>query len=212
MDTNTLVREIHHRLKNNLQTIVSLINLHLPHVKDDKAIEILKDVQGSITALSFVYEQMHHFEQGLKIDVDTHVDRLISYLRKLYRGQISNINIKTNIEKSVSLDIDTAIPCTLLINELISNSIKHAFPDSRQGIIHINLQKKNDDYFLSVQDDGVGIPQNWTQQKGFGMLLMNALADNLGGELMMNSNQGTQFSINFSEIRRSPINAKNSNS
>ncbi|MEM6398981.1 MAG: histidine kinase dimerization/phosphoacceptor domain -containing protein [Cyanobacteria bacterium P01_D01_bin.116] len=198
-EKEVLLKEIHHRVKNNLQIISSLLRLQSGYIKDKQALEIFQDSQNRVRAMALIHENLYQTKDLSKIEFSEYIRKLKNNLVRCYNNR--NINININIEKLL-LKLDTAIPCGLIINELISNSIKHAFKNSDKGEIYvefINLQK--DKYSLSVSDNGVGVSENIDSLKkqSLGLELVWNLVEQLEGTIVYNSKLGTSFRITFAE-------------
>ena len=194
-----LLKEIHHRVKNNLQIISSLLRLQSRYIKDKQALEIFQDSQIRVRAMALIHENLYKTNDLAKIEFSEYIRKLKHNLIRCY--QINNININTNIEK-IFLKIDTAIPCALIINELVSNSIKHAFKNSDEGEIYVEfLTLQQGKYSLSVSDNGIGVPKNIDSLKkqSLGLQLVWNLVEQLEGTIVYNSKFGTSFRITFAE-------------
>ena len=169
------------------------------YIKDKQALEIFQDSQNRVRAMALIHENLYQTKDLTKIEFSEYIRKLKNNLVRCYNNR--NINININIEKLL-LKLDTAIPCGLIINELISNSIKHAFKNSDKGEIYvefINLQK--DKYSLSVSDNGVGVSENIDSLKkqSLGLELVWNLVEQLEGTIVYNSKLGTSFRITFAE-------------
>jgi PAS domain S-box-containing protein len=200
LEKETLLQEIHHRIKNNMQVISSLLSLQSKYIKDKKDIELFKESQNRISSMSLVHEKLYQSGDFTKIDFNIYVNDLVKSLFHSY-GAISN-NIVPNIKvNNVSLGIDSAIPCGLIINELITNSLKHAFPDGKKGEIKVILaQTGQNEFELVIRDNGVGIAEgiDFDQSDTLGLHLVKILAENqLHGEINLVKKNGSEFKINF---------------
>jgi PAS domain S-box-containing protein len=198
-EKEVLLREIHHRVKNNMQIVSSLLRLQSQNIEDKKYRDIFIDSQNRIHAMALIHEKLYQSESLAQINFKEYIDGIVSNIFESY-GQKSNIKLDINIE-NILINIDNAVPCGLIINELVTNSLKYAFPDGRQGIIKISV-KSNDNGLiqLSISDDGIGIPKDLDirNTKTLGLTLITALAENqLNGELIINREKGTEFQINF---------------
>ncbi|MEM9926335.1 MAG: histidine kinase dimerization/phosphoacceptor domain -containing protein [Cyanobacteria bacterium P01_D01_bin.50] len=194
-----LLKEIHHRVKNNLQIISSLLRLQSGYIKDKQALEVFLDSQNRVRAMALIHENLYQNNDLAKIEFSDYIRKLKHNLIRCY--QINKIEIKTNIEK-ICLNIDTAIPCGLIINELVSNSIKHAFKNSDEGEIYVEfiaLQKGK--YSLSISDNGMGVSENidLLKKQSLGLKLVWNLVEQLEGEIVYHSKFGTLFRISFAE-------------
>jgi PAS domain S-box-containing protein len=197
-EKNILLQEIHHRVKNNMQIISSLLSLQSRYVNEEIALNLLKESQGRIRAMALVHEKLYQSENLGNINFAEYIKSLIMELESLYRVNKSLLKTEINVE-DVYLDINAAIPCGLIINELISNTIKHAFKEGTEGNINIKFSRKENDYILSVQDNGIGLPSNISLENTdtLGLKLVNALVKQLEGTTEIKRNNGTQFIIKF---------------
>lgn len=196
-----LLREIHHRVKNNLQIIISLFNLQSHYVNDQKAFAALKEGQDRIKSMALIHERFYQNE-GLMIDFDEYIKRLVENLLISFNITPGRITYKINAEK-ISLDIDSAVPCGLIINELVSNSIKHGFSEEEQGEILIGFHSLQDGKVeLTVRDTGKGLPDDFNVEESdsLGMQLINALANQLDGNLLIEPGPGAFFRLIFTPV------------
>jgi PAS domain S-box-containing protein len=200
-----LLQEIHHRVKNNLQVISSLLRLQSRYIKDQEAVDIFKETQNRVRSISILHEKLYQSDDLAKIKFDEYVKILAEDL--LYFYELDKNHIKMNIDvEDVSLNIETAIPCGLLIDEMVANSLKYAFPDGRVGEITINLHSDDDNKFnLMVSDNGVGIPIDIDQEKTdtFGMQLIKYLTRQLRGTIELDNSNGTKYNLSFNELNYS---------
>ncbi|MCK4250878.1 PAS domain S-box protein [candidate division WOR-3 bacterium] len=208
-EKEVLLKEIHHRVKNNMQIISSLLNLQSRYIKGKKALEMFQNSQARIRAMALVHEKLYRSQDLARINFVEYVNDLV---KQLFRSHgISPAKIKFNIKiKDVFLDINTAIPCSLIINELVSNSLKHAFPASakaaagkpngRKGKIDIvfNLGEDNK-LLLMVKDNGIGLPDkiDIKNTTTLGLQLVTTLVEQLGGTIEVDMKRGTTFKIKF---------------
>ncbi len=198
-----LLREIHHRVKNNMQIISSLLRLQSKYIKDEKYRVLFEESQNTIRSMSLIHEKLYNSEDMAKLDFKEYIGDLVNSLFHSYGVNTSLITSRINIE-NVSLGIDFAIPCGLIINELITNSLKYAFPDGRKGEIKIAFSKINENiYELFVGDNGVGIPNDIDigNTESLGLRLVTMLVnDQLEGEIYLKRNNGTKFRIVFKGV------------
>ena len=194
-----LLKEIHHRVKNNLQVITSLLNLQSSAITQPEVLAMFMESQSRIRSMALIHEKLYQSEDLAKIDFAEYVESLTNYLFRTYVVNSSLIRLHVQIE-NVSLDVDAALPCGLMINELVSNSIKYAFPGERKGEINIRLFRREDDRLvLSVKDNGVGLPDevDIKNSKSLGLKLVNILTKQLGGELDYTRTGGTEYKVVF---------------
>jgi PAS domain S-box-containing protein len=201
-EKKVLLREIHHRVKNNMQIISSLLNLQTIYINNEKVVDILKESQNRIKSMAMIHEKLYESSGLTRIGFSDYITHLTTYLFQSYIVDMKRIELKLDVE-DILLDIDTAIPCGLIINELVTNSIKHAFDDGKEGSIIIQLHKLNDKLFLSVRDDGVGFPKtlDYKNTETLGLQLINSLVMQLDGTLELKINHGTEFKIMFNEMQ-----------
>lgn len=192
-----LLREVHHRVKNNLQIISSLLNLQSSYITDEEAFEVFKESQNRVKSMAMIHEKLYQSGNFAEINVAEYLKSLTENIYSSYGINMNIIKLKINAE-NIFLDINKAVPCFLLINEVITNSIKHAFPDGRSGKITIDFHEDRG-YIISIKDDGIGLPKNLNLKKTetLGMQLINALTSQLDGELEVKSNGGTEFIVHF---------------
>ena len=198
-EKDILLREIHHRVKNNMQIISSLLNLQSQYVKDKESLEMFRESRNRILSMAFVHEKLYQSEDLTKIDFDGYIRSIAQHL--LRTCSIDPGAVKLNINCSdVLLSVDVAVPCGLIINELISNAFKHAFPEGRKGEITIDFRPDADNRLaLVVSDTGIGLPEDIdiSGAKTLGLQLIKDLADQLKGTLEIERDGGTAFRITF---------------
>jgi len=197
-----LLKEIHHRVKNNLQIISSLIRLQSRYINDEKISEILNDSQNRIKSMSMVHEKLYQSDNLSKVDLEEYINNLAAELFRSYGKSIRKIRLRVEVCK-ILMDADATINFGLIINELLSNSLKYAFPDDLEGEIVIKFYQNSDgNYILLVGDNGIGLPSdfNLSQSKSLGMRLVNNLCNQLNGELEIIRENGTLFLIKFENL------------
>ncbi len=198
-EKEVLLREVHHRVKNNLQVISSLLNLQTASVGDEQAVEILRESQNRVRSMAMVHEQLHRSRDLSRIDFGEYVRNLAASLFSSYGIDSSKVALRLNLG-AAWFPIDTAIACGLIVQELVSNSLKHAFPGDRKGGIRIDLRLTPPKRWqLVVADDGVGLPGHIKPEDGasLGLKLVRILADQLDAAVACSSDQGTEFRIVF---------------
>ncbi len=196
-DKNLLLREIHHRVKNNLQVISSLLRLQSRHIEDEAALEAITESRNRVRSMSILHQNLYQEDKLTKVEVKQYLDELIEGLFKSYNIKKDQITLVKNIQE-IDLDVDTLIPLGLIVNELISNTLKHAFPDHTDGNLSITLKTENNRMKLEVQDNGVGIdPASFTNSKSFGNRLIHAFVKKLNGHLEILNNDGSTTTITF---------------
>jgi two-component sensor histidine kinase len=194
-----LLREIHHRVKNNLQTITSLLDLQAESIKDEESKKAFKSSQSRIRSMALIHEKLYKSKNLERIKAREYIQHLIEYLEGTYQTSSSRITIQTEIE-NLFLNLDVAIPCGLIINELVSNSMKYAFTAMGKGIVNVKLQKQGNKILtLIVEDNGTGIPENVNpvNSPSLGLQLVSLLTKQLNGKLRIDRSDGTTVSISF---------------
>jgi len=198
LEKETLLKEIHHRVKNNLQVIASLLNLQSQYVKDEQTLAVIKDSQNRIKAMALIHEKIYQSESLDQIDYGDYLEKITRSLFESYGVSPRKIALKIHA-KDVVLHIDKAIPCSLIINELVSNSFKHAFPNDRAGEVRIDVQLEGDTVRLLYSDTGIGLPESVTLDHtgSLGMRLITGLVQQLKGTVEIQRVGGTTFLIAF---------------
>ena len=203
MEKEVLLKEVHHRVKNNLQVISGLLNLQSNYIKDESVRRVFKDSQGRIKTMALIHEGLYQREQLAQIDCTDYIQKLATNILGSYFIEKGRVQLSVNVDHS-RLPLDTIIPCGLIINELVSNAAKHAFPNNREGVVRIELNSTGKDtFYLEVGDNGVGFPEglDFRNTNTLGMQLAVILTEQLGGEITMERNNGTTFGITFREYR-----------
>ncbi|MBU7048212.1 MAG: PAS domain S-box protein [Theionarchaea archaeon] len=196
-----LLREIHHRVKNNLQVVSSLLNLQSEHIKDSLYTEMLKESQNRIRTMALIHEKLYQSENLANIDISEYITSVVNGLIRSYNVD-ERITLSINVE-NIPLSVDAAIPCGLIINELVSNCLKHAFPHKRKGVVTITLCQTQGLNELVVKDDGAGIPDtiDLKNMETLGLDLVTTLAEKqLNGTITLEKTGGTTFTIRFREV------------
>ncbi len=195
-----LLQEIHHRVKNNMQVIKSLLNLQAAAIQDDRLKEQFNESSNRVNAMAIVHEILYQSDSLARIDLHAYVNRLASGLFAMYRASVRGIRLSIKIQQ-VFLSMDEAVPCGLVINELISNSLKYAFPDHHSGEITIEAHARDPEQIeLHVSDNGIGLPQAIDLQRvsTLGLKMVRGLIESqLGGTIQIDRRQGTRFNIRF---------------
>ena len=197
-EKEVLLKEIHHRVKNNLQVISSLLNLQAGTIEDPDAVETLKESQSRIRSMAFVHESLYQSDNLSEVDLGRYIHVLTTHLFRTYKINTSLISLDIDAEDA-GLSVDATIPCGLIINELISNSLKYAFPGGREGRIYVDLHSENGQLTLIAGDDGVGFAEDvdFRNTESLGLQLVNTLVDQIDGTIELNGKEGTEFRITF---------------
>jgi len=198
-EKETLLQEVHHRVKNNMQVITSLLQLQFNNIENIQIKEALKESQSRVYAMSAVHETLHGAKNLSKIDLKNYISKITNSIFQTYSTDLQKVKLKSDIETS-AISINQAYPLGLIINELISNSLKYAFPDDKKSEISVTMKKLDKELELTVVDNGVGIPADldWKHSKSLGLKLVRTLVENqLDGSIDMDSKNGTKFTIKF---------------
>jgi PAS domain S-box-containing protein len=220
-------KEIHHRIKNNLQVISSLLDLQAEKfrdkgcIEDSEVLKAFRESQDRVMSIALIHEELHEGRGNDTLNFSPYLERLVKNLFQTYRIGNANTSLNLELEENIFLDMDIAVPLGIIINELISNSLKYAFPGREKGIIQIKLCReesgecanniesekvvcKGTNFVLKVSDNGVGMPENLNSESSdsLGLQLVSILVDQLNGKLELNRNNGTEFTIRFSTNER----------
>ena len=193
-----LLKEIHHRVKNNLQIVMSLLNSQSAYINNDAALTAIHDSQHRVHAMSLIHQKLYSSENVSSINMSVYIRELVSYLSESFDAR-KHIRFHLDIEP-LEMDVSQAVPLGLILNEAITNSIKYAFPDKRNGIISILLLADGPDhYLLTISDNGIGMPVHEKDKKpsSLGMSLMAGLSEDIDGKFSIENNNGTVIKISF---------------
>jgi two-component sensor histidine kinase len=212
-EKEVLLQEIHHRVKNNMQIISSLLRLQSRQTDEKKEVDMLLESQNRIRSMALIHEKLYQSEDLAHVDFNEYIRDLTKGLFRSYRAGTDKIVFRADLEDAL-IGIDTAIPCGLIVNELVSNALKHAFPGGRKGEIQIGfrrigdlesgIQHENSEMFeLKVRDNGIGMPQDmdFRNTESLGLRLVSTLSENqLQGAIHLTGRGGTEFQIRFKDI------------
>jgi len=202
-----LLQEIHHRVKNNLQVISSLLYLQTTKIQDPQTLDILRDSQNRVKSMALIHEKLYQTKDLAKVDLGEYIHNLASYLFRSYTASAGAIQLRVQAD-NIFLGIDTAVPCGLIINELVSNALKHAFPEGSLGEIQIEFRvdsalpdadESEQLFTLLVRDNGIGFPAaiDFQNTASLGLQLVNTLVNQLDGVIELQPGSGTEFKIQF---------------
>ena len=197
-EKEVLLKEVHHRVKNNLQVISSILNLQSSYVDDPKTLEILRESQQRIKSMSFIHETIYRTSDFSRLEFMDYLKTIISNLIQSYRSAKTRVDFISDMN-SVGLNLDQAIPCGLIVNELVSNSLKYAFKGREHGKLTVRLNEEDGVIMLAVMDDGIGLPADFAFEKNnsLGIQLVYALLDQIDATVKVVQTEGTQFFISF---------------
>jgi two-component sensor histidine kinase len=194
-EKDLLLREIHHRVKNNLQIIASLLKLQSRSITDPHVLEAIQSSQSRIRAMALVHERIYRSHKIAEINLKDYLTYLTKQIFQFYNIQQHHITLKVTMD-DILADIDTVTPLGLIINELVSNSLKHAFPDGRKGTITLECYREDPGSLRFIyHDDGVGMPAGfeWKTAESLGLRMVNSLVDQLNGSIELAGGEGTTF-------------------
>lgn len=211
-----LIKEIHHRVKNNLMVISSLLNLQSKYIKDKESLNIFKESQSRAQSMALIHERLYRSDDMKKINFGEYIETLSNDLYHTYVLDPGHIKLNLDVEDA-KIDINTSVPLGLIVNELVSNCMKHAFPadyirgqvndkftssNERSGEIDIRFKKIDDQFLLNVKDNGIGFPEglDYENTDSLGLQLVNMLVDQIGGQIELKTENGTEFRITFKEM------------
>jgi PAS domain S-box-containing protein len=200
-EKNMLLKEIHHRVKNNLMIISSLLNLQSSYIKDKQALDVFTESQNRARSMALIHEKLYKSTDLKRIDFGEYINSLSRELVHTYSSNSCIIKLKTNVEP-ISLDINTAVPLGLIINELVTNSLTHAFPESKLGEINVDFHSKDNHYEFIIKDNGIGFPEDldFRNTDSLGLQMVTNLTNQIDGEIELNNSKGTEFKIKFQEL------------
>nr|MBP6827716.1 sensor histidine kinase [Saprospiraceae bacterium] len=197
-EVQTLLREIHHRVKNNLQIISSLLRMQARRTSDENTLEALRTGQARIRSMALLHQRLYQGEQLKDIPMSPYLTELSQSLLDAYRVDEDRIRFRTEIEP-IDLDVDTAIPLGLIANELMTNALKYAFPEDRSGEILLSLKKTDHGFALQVSDNGIGMKLSEGKpaagRNTYGLELVESLAQKLNGQLVFSNGKGTRTTL-----------------
>jgi two-component sensor histidine kinase/CheY-like chemotaxis protein len=212
-----LLKEIYHRVKNNLMVISSLLNLQSRYIKDKKTLDVFRESQNRAKSMALIHERLYRSDDLKRINFGEYIRTLVIDLYRTYVSDSSFIKPNISVE-DIMIDINTAVPLGLIVNELVSNSMKHAFPaihvlestddsfenqEGMSGEISINFKSDDENFILSVMDNGIGFPEelDFKNTDSLGLRLVNSLTDQIHGNIQLKRNNGTEFRITFKETK-----------
>lgn len=196
-----LLQEVHHRVKNNLQIIASLLHLQERNENDKETIDLLKETEGRVKSMAAIHEKLYESPAFNKINFKQYVEKLVYDILYSYGIKTGTIKTKLDIE-DININIETAVPLGLIVNELLTNSVKYAFPQS-EGTINITLHSIKEKIILIISDDGIGLPKNINikNSETLGLQLVNNLVEQIDGIIKIYRNNGTKYKISFKELK-----------
>lgn len=197
-DKEILLKEIHHRVKNNLQTVSSLLNLQASYIEDAEILAPFTESQNRVEAMALLHERLYQSDSLAKVNFSDYIRKLSLNLIQSYEFRDRSVGLEFDVA-DIEMEIDTAIPCGLIVNELVSNALKHAFPQGRTGKIRVSLTHTDARCILSIADNGIGIPEDVTfyNTDSLGLQLVSGFANKLQGEVNLDRSEGSKVTISF---------------
>lgn len=204
-EKEVMLKEIHHRVKNNLQVISSLLSLQSEHVNDDEVRRVLRDSQSRVRSMAIIHQRLYQSTNLAEINFAGYIGELCSQLLRTYGPSGRNIQLTTEADE-IFLEVDKAIPCGIILNELVSNALKYAFPGEEDGTVAVEFRQKGEEIHLVVRDDGVGMPPDLALRtaESLGLRLVNMLTEQIGGSVTVAANggpdhaqRGTRWEVRF---------------
>ena len=201
-EKEVLLKEIHHRVKNNMQVISSLVALQADESKDAVIRDVLQDVIHRVRSMAIVHEKLYQSKDLARIDFAEYTQSLLRYLWRSYANEASGVRLVQDLEP-VSISVNEAVPCGLILNELVGNALKHAFPDNARGEVVVSLHNgEQGEVVLAVCDNGAGLPEglDWRKGRTLGLRLVQMLAGQLSAHVEVNGGAGTEFKLIFGKL------------
>jgi two-component sensor histidine kinase len=197
-----LLQEVHHRVKNNLQVIASLLKLQSGYTKDPRVLEMFKESQRRVESMSLIHDKLAQSEHLTRVDFAEYIHTLCTHLFASYGVRQDTVRLQLDVE-AVTLGVDTAVPCGLILNELVTNALKHAFPGGKSGDLRVHLHgRETGKLLLQVSDNGIGFPPDvdFRRTPSLGLQLVCTLTEQLDGTIELKSHQGTTVKVAFTEL------------
>lgn len=198
-EKEVMLKEIHHRVKNNLAVISALLTLQSDYVEDGRSRQLFRDSVGRIKSMALIHEKLYQSDMLASVAMDEYLRELVQSIKQSYQTDNCDIAVHVTVD-DIRMDITRAIPCGLIVNELLANSYKHAFNNRKAGNIYLTVQKMKNKYcFLEVRDDGTGIPEDVVsgERSSLGFTIVQGLAGQLSADMDMHQDKGTRISLEF---------------
>ena len=202
-EKESLLREVHHRVKNNLQVISSLLNLQMATIKDAQVVQLFKECQVRISSIALLHDTLHRSNDLSSINMPEYLRTLTGHVCRSYGVDPAHLTLDLAVE-DIAFDVDTGLTCGLIVDELVSNCLKHAFPNGRPGRVTVELRTENGEWsLLRVSDDGIGLPLDGVLNNpdSLGLELVSLMADKLDGTVSLQSGMGTEWHVRFRPVR-----------
>lgn len=199
-EKETLLKEIHHRVKNNLQIISSLLSLQSRYIEDENAKEAVNEGQNRVKSMALIHQKLYQYNNLTGVEALDYIQNLTAALRAAYGIDQEQVDVKYNVDK-LNIDVDTIIPIGLILNELISNAFKYAFPNDRKGELNIGFKEVENQLKLTVKDNGIGAEKEIDTSNSFGMRMIKSLSRKLEAEINFDFSNGTEASLTISSYK-----------
>ncbi|MBF0505451.1 MAG: PAS domain-containing protein [Nitrospirae bacterium] len=201
-EKEALLREIHHRVKNNMAVVSSLLYLQSKKMENATVRSLFEESQQRVRSMALVHEKLYQTKDLSSVNFEDYIKSIISEIISLYRIDTGAITMEINVE-DIELDLEAAVPCGLIINELLTNALKYAFPDNRSGVLSVHFTKAEDTYTLSIKDNGAGLPEgfDYKETSTLGLRLVTVLTGQLRGTFQIKSDEGTEAIVTFKTKR-----------
>jgi len=199
-EREVLLREVHHRVKNDLQLISSVLSMQGRRLEDPASVEALSECQNRVQTIALIHEYMYQSENLARLPLSRNIRGLAANLLRAVGPPDRAIALEVDVEEDLTLPVDRAIPCGLILNELMTNALKHAFPADRRGTVRVTLRREGPKHLLlGVADDGVGLPNGHAEAENgsLGWRLVQAFAEQLGASVRVSREQGTSVEVAF---------------
>lgn len=200
-EKSVLLREIHHRVKNNLQVVSSLLYLQSATVVDPTVRRMFDESRNRILTMAYIHETLYQSDDLNRVDFGSYIRKLVGGIAASYAALAPNVAIDADIDPT-HLDLDAAVPCGLLVNELVTNALKYGFPDGRAGRVRVTFRRVDDGHELIVSDDGVGLPESANEAPSLGLKLVRTLAEQLRASVRIERSAGTTFCVRLPACQR----------
>lgn len=203
-EKETLLREIHHRVKNNLQVISSMLSLQGNSLSDKKVAQAINESMGRVKSMALIHQMLYQHDRFSSIDMHEYIIQLSHAIASSFQPQKKDIRLNFDLERAM-IDIDTAVPIGLIVNELITNAYKYAFINKTDGSIHISFKKSNENiFYLKIADNGIGLKKDIAKKKtnSFGLNMVEVLTRQIKGEMIRENKIGTTYLLKFSEVQK----------
>ncbi|HMK54977.1 MAG TPA: PAS domain S-box protein [Methanobacteriaceae archaeon] len=199
-EKEVLLMEIHHRVKNNLQIISSLMSLQSEYVQDQNTLKMFQESKNRVRAMSLIHEKLYQSPDMTRISFGGYIQNLVHQLLEFYKVKSDEVELEIMVDE-IFLTLDNSIPLGLIVNELVSNCLKHAFPDGEMGKVFIQLESQDNENILTVSDDGIGLPDDFdiSETDSLGLKIVQTLTLQLRGELDIKKSPGAQFKVTFED-------------